>query len=131
VHKLLRRARKILTRPDQRSVSATDRAACCLAAYGVVSLVTVSSEVFERKAVSSVSLSLAMPSLVGTVLAARTATVRRSLIVAALIFSWLGDWVGDLSGTVSIKLAFFAAARACYVRAFWPMRSGSILTRLG
>jgi len=72
-----------------------------------------------------------MPSLLATVLADGPLQTSTSLVVAALLFSWLGDWVGDLGSGVLIKLVFFLAAHICYVAAFWPFRTGSILKRRG
>jgi len=43
---------------------------------------------------------------------APSVTSRLELRVAALVFSWLADWVGDLSRTVSTKLAFLLTAHA-------------------
>lgn len=120
-----------MTPPELVGVGLTETAAGCLIGYGLVSLVNVTSEVFEQDRVSAVSLSLAMLSLVMTVPALRPIQVRLSLVVTALFFSWLGDWVGDLSATVSVKLACFLAVHICYAAAFWPFRTGSIVTKPG
>ncbi len=114
---------------DLGSVKLTESAAFWLAGYGVVSAVNVTSELFELHRLSSVSLFLAMPSLVATVLADESLQDSSWLVVAALLYSWLGDWVGDLGTTVVVKLVFFLAAHICYVAAFWPYRAGSILER--
>ena len=94
-----------------------------------MALANVTAEVFELHRLSWASLFLAMPSLAARVLADGRLHSFSSLVVAALVFSWLGDWVGDLGSGVLVKLVLFQAAHICYVAAFWPFRSGGILTR--
>jgi uncharacterized membrane protein YhhN len=113
------------------SVRLTRPAALWLAGYGLVSLVNVTAELLGVDALSVGSLFFAMPSLIGVVLASGTVRARLGPIVAALLFSWLGDWVGDLSNTILTKIGFFLAAQACYTAAFWPLRASSLLRRRG
>lgn len=107
----------------------TRPAAGWLVAYGLVSLVNVVSGLGGRGLVFGLTLFLAMPILVAALRATRRAHAQVGLVVAALVFSWLGDWAGGLT-TILIKIAFFFGAQLCYVAAFWPYRARSALLRL-
>lgn len=93
-----------------------------------MALVNVASGLVGGEVVSDVTLFLAMPILVCALRAARRVHAQLGLVVAALVFSWLGDWVGGLTSTL-IKIAFFFPAQVCYVAAFWPFRARSVLRR--
>ena len=127
VHNLLSRTRIRVADLDLGCIKLVESAAFWSAGYGVVALVDVAAELFALDRLSWASLFLAMPSLAATVLAGGPLETSSSLVVAALLFSWLGDWVGDLSTGVLIKLLLFLGAQICYVAAFWPFRSGSVL----
>jgi uncharacterized membrane protein YhhN len=99
-----------------------------LTGYGVVSLVTVTAELLRLRPAAVVSLFCAMPSLAGVALASRPVRTRLGLVLTALLMSWLGDWVGDLT-SVRVKLSFFLLAQLCYVAAFWRFRADSVLRR--
>jgi len=95
----------------------------------VVSLASIAAELLRLRPVSVASLFFAMPSLAGVVWASRPIRARLGLVLAALLWSWLGDWVGDLNDSVLVKIAFFLPAQLCYVAAFWPFRASSLLRR--
>ena len=72
---------------------------------------------------------LAMPVLIGFLLSARPQRSKLFwLITVALVFSWLGDWLGDLiPPTVLTKIAFFFVGHVFFILAFWPYRRRSVL----
>jgi uncharacterized membrane protein YhhN len=121
-------AGSIVAQCDLGSVVPAGSAAGWLTVYGMVSLATVTAELLRLKPVSVVSLFCAMPSLVGVVLASRPIRARLGLVLTALLMSWLGDWVGDLT-SVRVKIGFFLLAQLCYVAAFWRFRADSMLRR--
>ncbi len=77
-----------------------------------------------------------MPLLAAWVVAATTGRSRDRIVrltLAALVASWLGDTVPDLvpSGASFLAMVgFFLCAQACYIAAFWPFRSRSVLGSL-
>jgi uncharacterized membrane protein YhhN len=102
-----------------------------LIAYAIVSLVDVIAEGLHATTVAFVAVLLAMPALIGFI---QSAEPRREkfywLIMTALVFSWLGDWVGDLiSPHVVVKIVFFFIGHIFFVSAFLPYRRTSILHR--
>lgn len=102
-----------------------------LTLYIVVSLLNVFAEGSEFTAVAFVTVVLAMPLLIALVLSARLRRDRMTaLVVVALFFSWLGDWLGDLLVPhVVFKIIFFFVGHIFYVMAFLPYRRASLLYR--
>jgi uncharacterized membrane protein YhhN len=121
-------AGSFVTQCDLGSVEPAGSAARWLTGYGVVSLATVTAELLRLRPAAVVSLFCAMPSLAGVALASRPVRTRLGLVLTALLMSWLGDWVGDLT-SVRVKLSFFLLAQLCYVAAFWRFRADSVLRR--
>jgi uncharacterized membrane protein YhhN len=102
-----------------------------LTLYIVVALVNVFAEGSDFTRVAFVTVVLAMPLLVGVLI---TGTVRRNrmtaLVVVALAFSWLGDWLGDLLVPhVLFKIIFFFIGHVFYIMAFFAYRRSSLLYR--
>ncbi len=102
-----------------------------LVAYVVVAVAQVLAEGFALSAIAFVLVVLAMPALAGVLLCSVSLRDRLSLLVLlALGFSWLGDWVGDLiQPHIVVKIIFFFVGHLCYIAAFWPLRSRSVLRR--
>lgn len=102
-----------------------------LAAYVVVAVAQVCAEGFALPAIDLLLVVLAMPALAGVLLSSVSVRDRLSrLVLLALGFSWLGDWVGDLiQPHIVVKIIFFFVGHLCYIAAFWPMRSRSVLRR--
>jgi len=107
----------------------TRSASAWLAAYGLVALVNVVSVLIGLDVLSFVTLLLAMPTLIGALLAARPVPAWWGPVAAALVFSWLGDWAAELARSIWMKIAFFFAAQVLYAAAFWPFRARSVLRR--
>jgi uncharacterized membrane protein YhhN len=102
-----------------------------LTAYIVVALVNAFAEASELATIAFVTVILAMPALIGVVLTGRLVRDRfTGLVIVALFFSWLGDWLGDLiEPHVLAKIIFFFVGHIFYVMAFWPYRRRSVLHR--
>ena len=98
-----------------------------LGLFGAVAVVDLIAELVAADAVALAARFALMPLLAGYLL---VTTPRRDrligVITAALLFSWLGDTVGQ---QVLVKIGFFLCAQACYIVAFWPTRRRSILVR--
>lgn len=71
---------------------------------------------------------LALPLLIGALFAARPAVTRTVvLLVAGLVFSWLGDTIGELGFLV--KIGLFLVAQWFFIAAFWPYRLTSLVRK--
>lgn len=71
---------------------------------------------------------LAMPLLIGVLLAARPRLGRTVvLVLGALLMSWLGDTAGGASSLA--KIVLFLVAQFFFIAAFWPHRRRSLLRR--
>jgi uncharacterized membrane protein YhhN len=121
-------AGSFVTQCDLGSVGPAGSAGRWLSGYGMVSLATVTAELLRLRPAAVVSLFCAMPSLAGVVLASRPIRARLGLVLTALLMSWLGDWIGDLT-SIRVKIGFFLIAQLCYVAAFWRFRADSVLRR--
>lgn len=96
-------------------------------AFLITGTADVLAELFNAKDLARILIFLPMPMLFGYVLARvrpRTALVR--WLLAAIVFSWLGDAFGQ---ETLIKIAFFAVAQVCYLLAFLPYWRDSVLRR--
>lgn len=99
-----------------------------VAAFGVCSVLDLLSEVLGWDRASDVFRTLALPLLIGCLLSARPPITRTIiLVIGALLFSWLGDTLGEI-GFV-IKIALFLIAQWFFIGAFWRYRSTSLLRR--
>lgn len=99
--------------------------------YVVVALVNVFAEGSGFIAAAFVTVALAMPLLIAVTLVERVRADRLTfLVVVALFFSWLGDWLGDLLVPhVLFKIIFFFVGHVFYIMAFLPYRRSSLLRR--
>lgn len=102
-----------------------------LIAYLVVAVGDMVARLVHAEVIDLIGLVLAMPALAGVLLASRLQRTRMIwLVLVALFFSWLGDWVGDIiQPHVLIKIVFFFLAHLCYIAAFWPFWRHSVLRR--
>ena len=102
-----------------------------LTAYIVTALVNIFSEGSGFVVAAFVTVVLAMPLLIGVVLTGRIHKDRLTgLVVVALAFSWLGDWLGDLLVPhVLFKIIFFFIGHIFYIMAFYRYRRSSLLHR--
>ncbi len=102
-----------------------------LIGYLVVSVADLIAEGLHATVPAFIGVVLAMPALIGYLWTTRTRSDRLTrLVTIALIFSWLGDWVGDLIAPhVVTKLVLFFVGHIFFVVAFWPYRRNSVLTR--
>jgi uncharacterized membrane protein YhhN len=97
-------------------------------AYVINALVDLTAEALSRDDVARITQGLAMP-LLAAVLIVATRRLDRliTLVLVALIFSWLGDaFAGDV---LLLKIVFFLLAQLAFIVAFWPHRSRSLLRR--
>lgn len=102
-------------------------AAASLGAYAVVGVLTPLSQLLGLSWLTTINYVALMPLLVVFV----RATVPRgnrtgTLLTAALVLSWLGDWADWL---LLMKIGFFFGAQLAYLAAFWPSRRTGLLTR--
>lgn len=99
--------------------------------YVLVSLVNVFTEGSDLTTAAFVTVVVAMPLLIALVLVERVRRDRLTgLVVVALFFSWLGDWLGDLLVPhVLFKIIFFFIGHVFYIMAFLPYRRSSLLRR--
>lgn len=103
-----------------------------LAVYVVVAAVDLIAEATDLFWVALVALIVAMPALAAVLLSSRPRDRLTMLVVGALFFGWLGDWLGDLlEPHIAYKIVFFFLGHLCYIAAFWPYRAGSVLGRPG
>ena len=93
--------------------------------YTVISLIHVGILAFGADGAAQPSKLLLMPALaLALVWGALGCSFRRgfALLLAAVLFSWLGDGAGSFfpfAPTLPLMLAFFGLAHLCYMWAFW------------
>lgn len=96
--------------------------------FGLCSVLDLLSEALGWNRASDVFRTLALPLLIGCLFAARPPVSRTIvLVIGALLFSWLGDTLGQ-TGFV-VKIALFLVAQWLFIAAFWPYRLASLLRR--
>jgi uncharacterized membrane protein YhhN len=98
-------------------------AAGCLAAYVLIGVASIVSQLLGREPDISVTDLTLMPILAVFVLLAAPRGRSTTLLVVGLGFSWLGDCTGDL---LLLKIAFFLGAQVAYGAVFWPYRRRSL-----
>jgi uncharacterized membrane protein YhhN len=107
------------------------RSRILLLTYVVISIADLVAEGLHLRTAAFVGGVLAMPALIaflGSVRPLWSRLVR--LVMVALTFSWLGDWLGGLiPPTVLTKIAFFFVGHVFFVMAFLPFRRRSVLRR--
>jgi len=116
--------------PPQQSQPVTRRVWMwvLVVAYVVVSALDVIAEATGAGSAAFVLRLLAMPLLIGVLITARPRFGRTPVLVTgALVLSWLGDTVGDVSELA--KIALFLVAQLFFIGAFWPLRRWSLLRR--
>lgn len=98
-------------------------------AVGVVDLIAETAHLFW---VALIALFAALPALGAVLVTSRPKDRLRHWVLAALLFGWLGDWLGDLLVPhIAWKIGFFFLGHVCFIVAFWPHRSRSVLDRPG
>lgn len=99
-----------------------------VAAFVVCSVLDLASEFAGWDTAANVLRTLALPLLIGCLFAARPRLSRTIvLVLGALLFSWLGDTLGQTAFLV--KIALFLIAQWFFIGAFWPYRATSLLRR--
>ena len=103
-----------------------------LAVYVAVAMVDLVAESAHLFWVALAALVLALPALAAVLLSSRPRDRLTGWVVGALFFGWLGDWLGDLlTPHIAWKILFFFLGHVCFIVAFWPYRSRSVLDRPG
>jgi uncharacterized membrane protein YhhN len=103
-----------------------------LAVYVGVAVVDIVAESAHLVWLALAALVLALPALAAVLVSSRPRDRLTSWVVGALFFGWLGDWLGDLlTPHIAWKILFFFLGHVCYIVAFWPYRSRSVLSRPG
>jgi uncharacterized membrane protein YhhN len=98
------------------------------AAFAVCSVLDLAAEAFGWDASADVFRTFALPLLIGCLFAARPPISRTiTLLIGGLLFSWLGDTVGEVGFIV--KIGLFLVAQWFFIGAFWPYRAGSLLRK--
>ncbi|SDT20444.1 lysoplasmalogenase family protein [Microlunatus soli] len=98
------------------------------AAFVVCSILDLVAEALGLDGAAFFLRLLAMPLLIGVLLAARPALSRTVvLVLGALVLSWLGDTAGGASNLA--KIVLFLVAQFFFIAAFWPHRRHSLLRR--
>jgi len=119
--------------PD--SVAWPDMGRCAriwLTVYVAVAVVDLIAETAHLFWVALAALILALPALSAVLVTSRPRDRLRHWVLAALFFGWLGDWLGDLLVPhIAWKIGFFLLGHLCFLVAFWPYRSRSVLDRPG
>lgn len=93
--------------------------------YIIASTVHVGARFANNDALADPTKLLLMPALMLAVLWGGRrlgATAVLGLLLAGLLFSWLGDGAGSFfpfAPTLPLMLSFFGLAHLCYMRAFW------------
>jgi len=114
--------------PTYRQVGRRRALRVLMAAFAICSALDLLSEACGWNQASDVFRTMALPLLIGCLFAARPPVSRTIiLVVGALLFSWLGDTIGE-TGFV-IKIGLFLIAQWFFIAAFWPYRSASLLRR--
>ena len=103
-----------------------------LTVYVAVAAVDLIAETAHLFWVALVALIAALPALAAVLATSRRSDRLRHWVLAALFFGWLGDWLGDLLVPhIAWKIGFFFLGHVCFLVAFWPYRSRSVLDRPG
>ena len=103
-----------------------------LTVYVAVAVVDLIAETAHLFWVALAALILALPALGAVLVTSRPRDRLRHWVLAALFFGWLGDWLGDLLVPhIAWKIGFFLLGHVCFLVAFWPYRSRSVLDRPG
>jgi uncharacterized membrane protein YhhN len=103
-----------------------------LTVYVAVAAVDLMAETAHLFWVALVALVAALPALAAVLATSRRSDRLRHWVLAALFFGWLGDWLGDLLVPhIAWKIGFFFLGHVCFLVAFWPYRSRSVLDRPG
>lgn len=99
-----------------------------VAAFVVCSVLDLVSEAAGWNAPADIFRTLALPLLAAALFAARPPINRTiMLVVGALLFSWLGDTLGETG--LMVKIGLFLIAQWLFIAAFWPYRLRSLLRR--
>jgi uncharacterized membrane protein YhhN len=111
----------------RRSILPTLATKLWFGAFLIMSVADVAAEFAEAKTLTRILIFFPMPLLFGYVLArVRPAGALVRWLLAAIVFSWLGDAFGQ---QVIVKIAFFAVAQICYLVAFLPFWRNSVVRR--
>ena len=114
--------------PAYRQVGRRPVLGILVTVFGVCSVLDLLSEGLGWHRASDVFRTLALPLLIGCLFAARASMTRTIILVTgALLFSWLGDTLGE-TGFV-VKIGLFLIAQWFFIAAFWPYRVTSLLRR--
>lgn len=117
---------------DSADAGLSRSAVTWLGAYVLVAITNIVAETAQVFWLALVTLVLALPALALLLLFARGRDRLTGWVLGALFFGWLGDWLGDLLVPhIAWKMVFFFLGHLCYLAAFWPYRSRSVLTRPG
>jgi len=107
-------------------VNRSRRARACLVGYGLASIADVVGELLDHQVLVAGLPMILMPLLAGYLWWSSPPSRLRSVTLVALIFSWLGDWLGD---PMLVKIIFFLGAQLAYCVALWPGRRRGLLRR--
>lgn len=112
---------------DRRSFLPTLASKLWFGAFLITGTADVLAELFAARDLARILIFLPMPMLFGYVLSrVRPKTALTRWLLAAIVFSWLGDAFGQ---ETLIKIAFFAVAQICYLLAFLPYWRDSVVRR--
>lgn len=112
---------------DRRTILPTLWTKIWFGAFLIMSIADVAAEFAEAKPLTRILIFFPMPLLFGYVLArVRPTGALVRWLLAAIVFSWLGDAFGQ---QVIVKIGFFAVAQICYLVAFLPYWRNSVLRR--
>ena len=116
---------------SERRLRLDATAAGALAAYGVVGVLHLASQLAGNTSLADVTQSVAVPCLlVALVVQTRLGSRLARLTAGGLVWSWAGDTVPDLvpdSVTFVVLMLCFLVAHLLLVVAFWPWREQSLL----
>lgn len=114
--------------PADRQVRGRPALWVLVVAFVICAVLDLVSEAVGRNGAAGVFRTLAVPLLIGCLLAARPPIGRTVLLtLAGLLFSWLGDTIGEFG--FMMKIALFLVAQWFFIAAFWPYRSASLLRK--
>lgn len=106
-------------------------AAGALAAYGIVGVLHLASQLTGSPSLADATQSLAVPCLLGALVAQTRLRSRLARLTAGgLVWSWAGDTVPDVvpdSVSFVVLMLCFLVAHVIFVVAFWPWRAESLL----
>lgn len=117
----------------QQTPLVSSRAPALLAGYGVVAGLNVLGHLTEQAWLTTLTKPLLMPLLAGYLLAAsgRPLDRRATLVLVALVFSWVGDLMlmGEGETFLLAGIGGFLLAQLTYLAAFAPTVRGGPLAR--